>query len=90
MRRGLGRTAQFKHDVKKARKRGKDLAKLWAIVARLLQGQDLEPRHRRHKLTGEWAEFWECHVEPDRLLIWRETEEELILVRTGTHSDLFG
>jgi mRNA interferase YafQ len=50
----------------------------------------LERRHRAHALSGEWASFRECHLEADWLLVWRETGEELILVRTGTHSDLFG
>ncbi|MBM3569145.1 MAG: type II toxin-antitoxin system YafQ family toxin [Alphaproteobacteria bacterium] len=55
----------------------------------LLRGAALEPRHRRHRLSGQWRSHWECHVEPDWLLIWLESDGELILVRTGTHSDLF-
>jgi mRNA interferase YafQ len=42
-----------------------------------------------HRLSGEWNRLWECHIEPDWLLIWDETEEKLTLVRTGTHADLF-
>jgi mRNA interferase YafQ len=34
----------------------------------------------------------ECHIEPDWLLIYRidKAYNELILVRTGSHSELFG
>jgi mRNA interferase YafQ len=47
-------------------------------------------RYRPHRLSGNWNRFWECHIEPDWLLIWDEDETALILVRTGTHADLFG
>lgn len=90
MMRRLKTTRRFERDLKRARRRSKDLDKLWAIVERLLKGEPLEPRRRPHTLSGEWVAFRECHVEPDWLLIWRETEDELVLVRTGTHADLFG
>ena len=88
--RRLATTGRFERDLRRAKRRGKDLDKLWAIVERLLRGDPLDRRHRLHTLSGEWATFRECHVEPDWLLIWRETEGELVLVRTGRHSDLFG
>lgn len=44
-----------------------------------------------HRLYGEYAECWECHLESDWLMIWRQNDMtlELILVDTGSHSDLF-
>ena len=81
---------QFDKDIKLARKRGKDLRKLQRIVDQLQQGQALDARYRNHRLKGEWADFWECHIEPDWLLIYYILGHELVLVRTGTHSDLFG
>ena len=39
---------------------------------------------------GRWERHWECHIEPDWLLIWHCSDNELILTRTGTHADLFG
>lgn len=82
-------TRNFDRDLEKARKRGKDLEKLWRAVETLAKGERLAPRHRPHKLSGDWADFWECHIEPDWLLIWCLAENALVLVRTGTHSDLF-
>ena len=40
---------------------------------------------------GKYTGCWECHLEPDWLLIWRQNDYALvlILVDTGTHSDLF-
>jgi len=46
-----------------------------------------------HKLKGyKGKNVWECHIEPDWLLIWEQHDDELLLVMlsTGTHSDLFG
>ncbi|MGH6922014.1 MAG: type II toxin-antitoxin system RelE/ParE family toxin, partial [Geminicoccaceae bacterium] len=60
------------------------------IVELLVRGEQLPPRCRRHRLSGEWNRLWECRIEPDWLLIWDETDEMLTLVRTGTHADLFG
>ena len=88
--RRLKTTKRFERDLKRVKKRGKQLNKLWSVVERLLSDQPLEARHRAHSLSGEWQSFRECHIEPDWLLIWREIEDQVILVRTGTHSDLFG
>ncbi len=88
--RRLKTTKRFERDLKRVRKRGKRLDKLWSVVDRLLNDEPLEARHREHTLSGQWQSFRECHIEPDWLLVWRETEESLVLVRTGSHSDLFG
>ena len=83
-------TRRFERDLRRAAKRNKDLERLWGVVDRLLAGEPLDPNHRRHRLSGEWSRYWECHIEPDWLLIWNEDDDTLLLVRTGTHSDLFG
>ncbi|MGQ0675786.1 MAG: type II toxin-antitoxin system YafQ family toxin [Rhodospirillales bacterium] len=83
-------TARFERDLKLARKRGKNLGKIWRVISALQRGEKPEPRHRAHRLTGDWGDFWECHIEPDWLLIWDDPADALVLVRTGTHADLFG
>lgn len=83
-------TGRFDRDLRRARRRGKDLDRLWVVVDRLLAGERLEPRHRAHRLSSEWARSWECHIEPDWLLIWHIQDDALVLTRTGTHADLFG
>lgn len=88
--RTLKATRQFERDVKLARRRGRDLSKLWAIVECLTRGEALAARHRAHRLSGEWRNAFECHIAPDWLLVWQLTESEITLVRTGTHADLFG
>lgn len=87
--RKLRTTTQFKRDLKKAGKRGKDPDKLRSIIAKLVAGEPLDLLNRPHRLAGDWSPCWECHIEPDWLLIWDEDEESVTLIRTGTHSDLF-
>jgi len=83
---------QFKRDTKKAVRRGKNLDELEAAFILLAAREPLEPRHRDHKLTGNYEGCRECHIEPDWLLVYQidEAANELRLVRNGTHSDLFG
>ena len=83
-------TTRFEKDLRLAKRRGRDVEKLWTVVDRLLAEYSLEPRHRPHRLSGEWSDFWECHIEPDWLLAWDQDDDALTLVRTGTHADLFG
>jgi len=82
-------SGQFKRDVRKAEKRGKDMRKLRTLIALLLDERPLPERYRDHPLKGEWVSFRDAHIEPDWLLIYRVVEDELQLARTGTHSDLF-
>ena len=83
------RSTQFKRDVKRVGKRGKDLAKLRVLLASLIQQELLVVRHSNHPLRGIWKGYREAHIEPDWLLIYRVKGAELHLVRTGSHADLF-
>ena len=83
-------TRRFERDLDRSRRRGKNLDKLWTVVDLLLREQRLAPRHRVHRLSGDWSRAWECHIEPDWLLVWHRDDDALVLVRTGSHSDLFG
>jgi len=48
----------------------------------------LPERYRLHKLSGQYNDCWGCHIEPDWMLVYRLNDEEIALVRTGTHSEL--
>jgi mRNA interferase YafQ len=82
-------THRFLKETKLAQRRGKDLQKLEAVIVLLANGSELPQRLRDHALSGDWSHHRECHVEPDWLLIYSVAGEELRLVRTGTHADLF-
>ena len=85
----LIRTNAFKRDFKKCLKRGKDSKGLEAILHLLVQGEDLPRRHVPHKLSGQYQGLWECHIEPDFLLIYDVGEDFVELYRLGRHTDLF-
>jgi mRNA interferase YafQ len=85
----VAQRTKFRRDYKRQRQRGKDIDKLERIVYQLSQGLPLPELSKPHKLSGAYAGLWECHVENDWLLIYHFTERELVLYRTGTHTDLF-
>ncbi len=84
-------TTQFKKDYKLSLKRGLDITLLDDCIRLLATGQQLPTRFRDHDLSGKWSGYRECHVQADWLLVYRIRSNELVLVlvRTGTHSDLF-
>ena len=82
-------TIQFEKDLKKLLKAGKDKEKLKAIIVKLINQEKLEPKYKDHKLAGNFKTRRECHVEPDWLLIYKLTSDEIIFERTGSHSELF-
>jgi mRNA interferase YafQ len=88
--RRVAQQRRFKLDLKRQMRRGKDIEELIAAVELLAEGGSLPDGYRPHRLTGEWKGIWECHIEPDWLLIYEVTPDEVLLIRTGTHADLFG
>ena len=82
-------TNQFKKDYKRIKKQNKDLIKLQDVIEKLADGERLEQKYKDHQLSGIWKNHRDCHIEPDWILIYRTTSEELILERTGSHSELF-
>ena len=85
----IRQTSQFKKDVKRMQKRGKNFNEFKEIIEKLENEQKLEPKYRDHMLVGEYKGSRECHVTPNWLLIYELTTSEIVLIRTGTHSDLF-
>jgi mRNA interferase YafQ len=85
----IQRTSQFKKDVKRLQKRGKDMALLKDTILCLASNKSLEVKYRDHALVGNYYGTRECHINPDWLLLYRISEDDLILIRTGTHADLF-
>ena len=85
----LVRTGKFKKDFERMMRRNKDEGKLFAIVDKLMTGRPLPAQYHDHPLTGNWAKRRDCHIEPDWLLIYYVRGDDLILERTGSHSDLY-
>jgi len=87
----LKKTSQFRKDLKRVVKRRLNTDLLDEIIQTLRERKPLDPKYRDHALTGDYAGFRECHIQPDWLLIYMVDGKNLILTasRTGTHSDLF-
>lgn len=87
-------TNKFQRELKLAKKRGLKIRKLEKVIELLASGEKLPVKLRDHKLTNysEYAGVRECHIEPDWLLIYSIDRGALTLylLRTGTHSDVFG
>jgi mRNA interferase YafQ len=83
------RTRQFKRDVKRMQRQGRQVEKLKRVLETLVKGEPLADRYRDHVLVGQYKGTRECHIEPDWLLIYELAETEIVLIRTGSHSDLF-
>jgi mRNA interferase YafQ len=84
-------TNQFKKDLKLAKKQGKDIERLYAVIEKLANEEPLEQKYRDHELSGNFKRCRECHVEPDWLLIYEVMDDVLVLMlyRVGSHSTLF-
>ena len=85
----IRQTSQFKRDVKRMQRQGRELEKLRRVLEALVKGEPLAARYRDHVLVGQYKGTRECHIEPDWLLICELAETEIILISTGSHSDLF-
>ena len=87
----LLKTSRFKAGVKLARKRGLDISLLEDVIEKLRLDQPLEAKHRNHELVGNFKGVWECHIQPDWLLLYLKDNGVLVLtlVDAGTHSDIF-
>jgi len=81
--------SRFKKDLKKFKSANRDEDELLAVIAILANEQPLDESFRDHNLIGNYAGCRECHIRPDWLLIYQSTEKDLLLVRTGSHHELF-
>ncbi len=83
-------TTQFKRDFKKIAKTHKNWLPIFEeAIHFLVRDTMLPPKNRDHALTGEWKTCRECHLRPDWLLIYKKVDTRLVLLRTGSHSELF-
>jgi mRNA interferase YafQ len=85
----LSYSTQMKRDIKRMKKRGKDMRKLKELLSILAKCGELPEHFRDHSLRGNWVGFRDAHIEPDWILIYKISDASLRLERTGSHSDLF-
>ena len=73
------------------KKRGLPMEELRLVISLLMQIGTLPSNYRPHKLTGKYKGKWEFHIKGDWLLVWEQHDAELLLIMidTGSHSDIF-
>lgn len=86
-------TSYFKKSFKKIKKQGKNVDKIIFAINKLANNEELDYKFHNHNLINDkyYKNCWECHIEPDWLLIYRYDYDNLILllIDTGSHSELF-
>jgi len=93
-------TNKFKKDLKRAKKMGKDIEKLQEVMEiieskedeqDLINDNDFRVKYKNHKLSGNFADRWDCHILPDNdfILLYKIEGDTVIFERTGTHAQLF-
>ncbi len=86
----LNFTGQFKKDFKKVEKSNLDIKKLEKAFEILIETGTLPvDKYKTHKMTGNYKGHFDAHIEPDWVIIWFTVDDEINLVRTGSHSELF-
>ncbi|MFB8831912.1 type II toxin-antitoxin system YafQ family toxin [Azotobacter sp. CWF10] len=90
--RTIKQTGQFKRDLTREVKgphRATLEQDLLPVIEALAKDRPLEPKHRDHALSGNWADHRDCHIKPDLVLLYRKPDDETLqLVRLGSHSEL--
>ncbi len=86
----LDYTGKFKKDLKRCQKRGYDMNLIREVIVFMEEHGQAPEENKPHKLQGKLLGYWECHIEPDWLLIYdiQDSIRLITLARTGTHSDL--
>ena len=84
-------SGSFKRDIKRCQKRGLDLSLLQEVVDILRITGSLPAKYHPHRLSAQYAGYWEAHIQPDWLIVWEQNDTKLYLLftNTGTHSDIF-
>lgn len=86
-------TSRFNKELRKLYKQHKDINKLIEVVETLANGEELSKKYKNHKLINDktFKECYECHIQPDWLLVYKIQNNELVLLlfAIGSHSDLF-
>jgi len=84
-------TSSFKKDFKRCIKRGMDMSLITKAMDLLADNGSLPDEYYPHRLKGDRKGQWECHIQPDWLMVWEQNDNllTLLFIETGTHSDLF-
>lgn len=83
-------TNQFKKDYKLAQKRGYDLSEFEAIVNKLRNREELDPKYKDHQLSNNWKNHRDFHLHPDLvgyLLLFPRRRESPLELKKEFHTE---
>ena len=89
MSKNVRKTTQLKKEFKLCIRRGYNMQQIKSIMKLLESGKQLSEKNKDHNLTGNYVYCRECHIQSDWLLIYQLFDNDIIFIRTGTHSNLF-
>lgn len=55
----------------------------------LIHDLELPERYKNHPLKGDKIGLWDYHIKPDLVLLYERVDDDLVLHRLGSHSELF-
>ena len=84
-------TQEFQRNVKRCKLQGRNMQLLRDVVDLLIEDGAVPIEYSPHILRDKYEGLWECHIEDDWLLVWRQNDNKLtlLLTNTGSHNDLF-
>ena len=84
-------TKSFWRDMNRSKRLGLNIQEVISVVEILAEDGCVPSGYTPHMLHGKYAGCWECHIDDDWLLIWRQDDKRLTLLvmRTGSHDELF-
>lgn len=68
---------------------GYNMKLLTKVIDTLARGEPLPAKYQNHQLKGIYSGYFDCHIQPDWVLIYKIEEEKLLLIDIGSHADLF-
>ncbi len=81
-------SGKFKRDLKKHYL--ELVSDSWVEVLHyLINDKELPQKYCDHALKGNYQGCRDCHIKPDLVLIYEKINNDLLLIRLGTHSELF-
>ncbi|MBR1883908.1 MAG: type II toxin-antitoxin system YafQ family toxin [Clostridia bacterium] len=61
------------------------------VIQMLSTGKKFPDKYKNHKLKGKYEGYYDCHILPNLVLVYKIEKEKLIwvLFDSGSHSNLF-
>ena len=80
----------FRKDIKKINKNNILMKEIYFVIDCFINEINLDKKYKKHKLKGYLSDYFEIHIRPDLLLIYKinENSKNIILSRIGSHNYL--